>query len=709
MPDVSLSRPRPSYSIERYIRFIARYYISAAIIMTLLIGATYLTVKVALDRHALQQDISMLTSRQFIQFQQLANQTRAVMRASADPNMVERIIEPMLKDVRGKVASIRSTMAQLANRRHQLNSNLFEIVTNHDDTGGRLYAELNERLEAFLTRAETVINASHEERRRRYTFWGPIDFAVSAESPLMRQFDDLIDHTHRRSQASIGFAMVVTNTLLFMLATVLILASLFLFYPILTRLRREHRRKADAEKKLTRMAHTDALTHLKNRSYFNAALQDLFHAYHQEGRGFSILLVDLDHFKSINDGFGHLAGDATLCHIAKVILNESRVDDIVARLGGDEFAMLLPGVTGEKTLTAIAERLVKAIHNGFPFEDHTLRVSASIGGATVPTHATESTGLVRVADLALYVAKTGRNKAVIFDKASMIRRLEENELMSALTGAAKRDEFVVHYQPKVSMNTGVQLGLEALVRWKHPTQGLLGPGAFLPLMESPQLISDMTRAVARIVCRDIRQWKTDGLVPGPVAINFPEVLLINENGFDLLNTAIMDHGVTWRDISVEVTEDVFLDRYSEFMHASMTRFRLHGTSVSLDDFGTGFASLLHLRDFPFDELKIDRGFVANIGVDNKSEQIIRAMVDLSRNLGKRCVAEGIETEAQRDFLIRIGCEIGQGFYFAKPMPAADITRRLSRQDDLGEPANPPGTCPLNSDPQHGSTTTTGRT
>ncbi|WP_234286469.1 EAL domain-containing protein [Halomonas sp. MCCC 1A11057] len=651
--------------------------------MTLLIGATYLTVRVALERHAIQQEISFLSGHQFIRFQQLANQTRAVMRASADPSIPEYIISPMLEEVREAIGDIRSTMTLLERDQKKLDKNLLERINSRGEDRKDIFLELHWRLEEFLSRAERIIDSSHEDRRRRYAFWGPIDFATTTDGQLMRHFNDLIQHAHDRSVSSIGNAKSISTAFLLMLAAVLILASTFLFYPLLRRLRSEHRRKMSYEHELTHLAQTDSLTALRNRSFFNSALRTLFRGFNTDGKGFSLLLVDLDHFKAINDSFGHPAGDATLLHVSRAFRSVFRRDDVIARIGGDEFAILLPGLDDETKLNAIAERVASMIAREFVFEGNTLRISASVGGAMVPYHATDETGLIRVADLALYAAKSERNRAVIFDKDALASQLEQSELSAALACAADRDEFVVHYQPKVCLDTGRHLGFEALVRWQHPSLGLLAPGAFLPLMEDPRLIGEMTRAVARGVCRDLQAWKKAGLLPGPVAINLPEALLINDNGFDMLASAIHEHGLDWCDISVEVTEDVFLNRYADLMRATMTRFREHGVSIALDDFGTGFASLLHLRDFPFDELKIDRGFIADIGLDDRSEQIIRAMLDLSRNLGKRCVAEGIETEAQREYLLEMGCEIGQGYLFAKPMSGNDVREHWLKSPGAG--------------------------
>lgn len=688
-----MESPKTGYSIERYILSISRYYIGAAFIMTLLIGATYKTVKIALDRHALQQEISFLASHEFIRFQQLANQTRAVMRASVDPDLPEYIITPMLDGVRDDIDEIRNTMARLQAMHDSLRRNWLERISAHDPAEANLYDDLNRRLDDFLARAERVVNVSAEDRRRRYSFWGPIDFAVSADSILMRQFSELIDHVHDRSEHSIGNAVLITTALLIALAAILVLASVFLFRPLLRNLRDEHSRKMAFENKLSHIAHTDPLTALENRSSFNTALNDLLRRYNRLEEGFAMLLVDLDHFKPINDSFGHPAGDAALLRVANALRDIFRADDVIARIGGDEFAVLLPGITDDATLQEIADRAVAKLAISFLYEGNSLQISASIGGAIVPTHAKDEEGLVRVADLALYTAKIGRNRAIIFDEESFAERMKNNELAAALACAADRDEFIVHYQPKVNLLTGAHVGFEALVRWNHPTLGVLPPGRFLPLMENPQLIHDMTRAVVNSVGRDLKAWKEAGLAPGAVSINLPEGLLVTTKGFDLFDAVVREYGLDWHDLAVEVTEDVFLNRNAELIHSTVGNFRERGVSISLDDFGTGFASLVHLRDFPFDELKIDRGFVDGIGVDDRSEQIVRTMIDLARNIGKRCVAEGVETTEQHQFLSRHGCEIGQGFLFARPMPLDNASEYLGAPATEGHEMNtePEGT------------------
>ncbi|MBB2716859.1 UNVERIFIED_ORG: diguanylate cyclase (GGDEF)-like protein [Rhizobium etli] len=664
-------------SVAKYIRSIGRHYVLAVVVMTVLIGSTFLTVKVALDRHSLQQNISYVIGRQFIRFQQLATQTRAIMRASADPNMPEYVIRPMVEDVQRAIDDIHSMSVELKGLNTQVEANLLERLNGQDGASEKLRRELDGRLEDFLQRAERVVSAKLQDRRERYSFWGPIDFAVSSDSTLMRQFSALIESAHDRSDVSIDHTRLISAVLLSLTAATLILATLILFIPLLVKLRTEHRRTLDFEIKLTHLAHTDTLTGLGNRSSFNEALNGLFGSLERTGAGFSMLLVDLDHFKATNDSFGHPAGDAVLSHVARALQKTFRSGDIVARLGGDEFAALLPGISDAATLEGIAGRAVAAIATECQFEGRSLPVSASLGGAVVPGHASDEATLMRVADLALYAAKAKRNTAVIFDESSFAQRLEQNRLASALAFAADRDEFVVYYQQKVNLQTSRHLGFEALVRWRHPQLGILPPGRFLPLMEG-HLIQGMTRCIVNTVARDLRAWQAAGLSVGSVAINLPEALLVGDDGYDLIAAAVEANRLDWLDFSIEITEDVFLNRGANQIAETISRFRKHGVSVSLDDFGTGFASLVHLRDFPFDELKIDRSFVAEIGKDVRSEQIVRAIIDLARNLGKRCVAEGIEEEVQRDFLLHAGCDIGQGYLFGKPEPAL-VAERLVRR------------------------------
>ncbi|MCZ7450795.1 EAL domain-containing protein [Agrobacterium rhizogenes] len=645
--------------------------------MTLLIVATYKTVSIALDRHSLQQDISYLLGRQFIRFQQLSNQTRAIMRASADQTTPDYVVTPMIDNVRDAIITIRRLNIELDKLHGEIAQNFLERLNPRDEAVENLRAEFEGRLEDFLDRAERVIAAPREDRRERYSFWGPIDFAVASDSLLMRQFSTLIESAHDRSESSISHARLISTLLLSLNAAALISATVLLFLPLLRNLRDEHRRTRDFEVRLTHLAHFDALTGLNNRSSFNDALSGLFNNLEKTGAGFAMLLVDLDHFKDINDSLGHPAGDVVLKQVAHILRKIFYSGEVVARLGGDEFAILLPGIDNASTLEAIAHNAVAAIASAYPLAGRFLPVSASIGGAVAPLHASDEGMLTQIADLALYAAKGKRNTATIFDESSHTQRLQDIQLAAGLAAAIDRDEFVVHYQRKIDLQTGGHLGFEALVRWQHPELGLLPPARFLHLIKRNNFIRGMTRCVVNTVASDLRAWKAKGLQPGSVAINLPEAMLVGKDGFELIDATIHANGLDWEDLAVEVTEDVFLNRGADQIRETITEFRRRGMSVALDDFGTGFASLVHLRDFPFDELKIDRSFVTDLGTDIRSEQIVTAMIDLARSLGKRCVAEGIETPAQYDFLLRARCDIGQGYLFARPEAASDVITRLT--------------------------------
>lgn len=668
----------PDRSVRRYIRSIALLYGILVIVMTSLIGATYWTITVALDRHALQREISSSTSHQFIRFQQLVKHTRAVMRASSAPSLPDNVIASIVEEVKSGIAEIRTLSARLQTLQNNIDDNLLERLNPRAQSVTEVYEDLEDKLEEFLLHVERVVFASTEVRRQRYQFWGAIDFAASSDSLLMRAFDNVVAHNNQRARESIALAQSVSTFLLFLLAALVMAVSLVLFLPLLLKLRQENRNSIDFKAKLEQLSQMDSLTNLYNSRLFNSLLQELFERLQQEKIGFSLLLIDLDHFKGINDRFGHQCGDAALVHGARILQSAFRTDDIVARIGGDEFAVLLPNIHEASALEATAKRVLEAMGTEFSFDGHFFNLSCSVGGALVPDQAQDEKSLIRVADRALLLAKKKRNAVVIFDQEELVERRKQEDLVAGLQYAAKRNEYLVHYQPKVDLSTGEYRGMEALVRWQHPQLGLLYPGRFLPLMNAYEQIKDMTQAVLHTVGRDLRMWKDRGLVGGPVAINLPEVLLVNDEGYQLFAEVIKRYDLQWQDFSVEVTEDVFINRNTNALLATIRLFREHGADISLDDFGTGFASLLHLKDFPFDEMKIDRSFISNILSDERSEQIVRAMINLSSSLGKRCVAEGIETAAQHRFLQEIGCDTAQGFYYARPVPAKSISDLLRK-------------------------------
>ena len=658
-------------SLDPHIKLVSRYYLGTLASVILISLAIYATMQVVLERHSAQQSISFLTSNQFIKFQQLANTARALMRASADNVVSTEVLDRLNDDMRQKIKEIRDTSAQLR---------LLHLQLNEDATP----SELEQRLQSFLERAEILGKVDNVSRGRRYAFWGPIDFAAASDSIIMRGFQDEIKQSFARSEASIHTAKRISALLIMSLVVALLVVGVLILAPLLKKLGIEHEKKKKYEQQLAILALKDGLTDLPNRLSFNQMLDGLIALGASDDgspvhRGFALLLIDLDHFKAINDTFGHQTGDGLLIAVAQRITSPDNSEVVAARLGGDEFAILLPDVTDEDGIEKFAAVIRENLSLPFTIEGHTFSISGSIGGAFFPAHGACAQDLIRCADLALYAAKIQRNTLVIFNDQLMAGRLAESQLRAAVFNALENGELLVYYQSKIDIRSGRHVGFEALVRWRHPDLGILPPGRFLHLLDTASSITSMTEFVVNQVARDIRSWRNAGLSPGTVAINMPEAILISDAGYDMLANAVKRYSLDWRDFAIEITEDVFVNKYMGQILATVAKLREQSVSIDLDDFGTGFASLTNLRNFPFDDIKIDRSFVADIGINPKSEQIIKAMIDLVGNLGKNCIAEGVETQEQLLFLQNSGCVIAQGYLFDQPQPFSVAARMLESE------------------------------
>ena len=656
------------FSLDRNIKSISHYYMGtlAAVIIIMLI--IYASMQTVLERHSVQQNISFLTSNQFIEFQQLKSTARALMRGSTANVVPSNVLDHMIEDMNRQIAKIRDTGAQLHRLRLQLDKDVKP-------------SDLDLRLHSFIDRAEKMGRFDKVSRSKHYAFWGPIDFAAASDGAIMRGFQLEVAQSASKSQASIIAAKRISALLILSLLIALCVVSALVIFPLLKRLRNQYEKRKSFEDELSILVNKDSLTGLCNRRSFNQTLAGLVvPRYSDEGHlragAFALLLVDLDDFKAVNDTFGHQAGDGLLIEMAQRIATTVAAGTITARLGGDEFAVLVPHLADNAAAGELAARIRERLVLPFAFEGHNHRISASIGGAVFPDHGSDAQAIIRCADLALYAAKTERNQQIIFNAAMMADRLAESQLRAALFKAVEDDEFLVYYQPKVDLRTGRHLAFEALVRWRHPQLGILPPGRFLHLLDTASSMTSMTEIVVNKVARDIRAWRDAGLDCGSVAINMPETTLISDAGHIMLTSAVKRHSLDWSDLAIEITEDVFVNKYTEQILATVLKLRERGVSIALDDFGTGFASLTNLRNFHFDGIKIDRSFVSEIGKDIKSEQIITAMIDLAANLGKSCVAEGVETEEHVQFLRQAGCVIAQGYFFAQPQPFEIATRGL---------------------------------
>ncbi len=424
------------------------------------------------------------------------------------------------------------------------------------------------------------------------------------------------------------------------------------------------------------LAEHDALTGLPNRTLLNRKVVVLLEKASQAGKSLAVAFVDLDNFKLVNDSLGHAAGDELLKVVAQRISAQIRSSGIVSRIGGDEFIIVL-----EENQDPFHERL-KAILEGISepltIDGVEIRVSCSIGVACSRKHGDTASELFANADMALYrVKESGRNGIQLFTPAmgeearSKLSRIEE------LRRAVERNEFVIHYQPQKDMSSGQVIGVEALVRWQHPVDGLLLPGTFIPLAEETGLVVLIGDMVLREACRQARAWQDQGLPALRIAVNVSARQFLENSLIDQVASALQAADLDPQWLELELTESLIMrdvEGAIERMHA----LRELGVSIAIDDFGTGYSSLSTLRRFPLSRLKIDRSFIADIPEKAGDMAITSAIVSLGRTLELEVIAEGVETEEQAQFLEGAGCEMFQGFLFAKPLPASEVGKLIAK-------------------------------
>ena len=421
------------------------------------------------------------------------------------------------------------------------------------------------------------------------------------------------------------------------------------------------------EAQLTRQAFHDALTGLANRALFRDRVQHALAGASRHPTGVGVLFLDLDGFKTVNDSLGHASGDHLLLAVSQRLLSCVRPGDTVARLGGDEFAVLVDEAS-ESVATAAATRILTALDEPVTIDGRAVGVSASIG-VVLGDIGDDADELLKRADTAMYAAKAaGKCRYMTFEPHMHDRALERLEISTELQLALQRDELVLHYQPIVHLSDGSIHGVEALVRWQHPVRGLVPPGSFIPVAEESGLIESIGRWVLDRACQQARRWQADGRRPCAVSVNLSGRHLQNPAVVDDVRTALEGSGLDPALVTLEVTESILMTDTAE-SHDRLRALKDLGVRISIDDFGTGYSSLSYLRRFPVDVLKIDKSFVNDLrNRSDDSYAFVRAIVQLGQTLRLKTVAEGIEHEEQRDALRDIGCDYGQGYLFARPLP-----------------------------------------
>ena len=431
-----------------------------------------------------------------------------------------------------------------------------------------------------------------------------------------------------------------------------------------------------AEQKVHELARYDSLTGLPNRNMFLGELDRAMARAERQGSEFAVCFIDLDRFKTINDTLGHEAGDELLKAMAKRLQQSLRKADLVARLGGDEFVVMLEGGAEGSDLAAVAQKLLTAIAEPVLLQGCSFLVTASIGIGRYPADAQDAATLLKHADAAMYLAKdSGKNNIQFYTAELADLAARQFELESALRLALVRDELVLHYQPKVGVDSGRMLGLEALVRWNHPLRGMVPPGEFIPLAEERGLIVPLGRWVIQQACRQVRDWRNAGLRAPPVAVNLSARQFADETLVDHLVASMSTYGVTPADIEVELTESVLMSD-PERANQVLGQLRQMGVRISIDDFGTGYSSLSYLKRFPAETVKIDRSFISGLPGDGDDTAITQAVIAMAHSLGLQVVAEGVETKEQLQALQRLGCDEAQGYLLGRPVSAADTAKLL---------------------------------
>jgi diguanylate cyclase len=430
---------------------------------------------------------------------------------------------------------------------------------------------------------------------------------------------------------------------------------------------------ARRDEQLYLQAHFDPLTGAPNRLLFKDRLQLEIARSQREGQIFALLFIDLDHFKGVNDSFGHSMGDLVLREAAARISRCVRASDTVSRLGGDEFTVMLTNLHHPQEAWLISEAIIASLSKEFQIGKQQCFLSASIGIASYPADGAGPEELLKSADTAMYRAKAGGRAQVVFfeermNEEAVARLTLDNDLRVAI----ERNELVMHYQPQVDLASGDIVAAEALVRWKHPTRGLISPLRFIPLAEESGYIERLGQWAMEQSCAQMARWRESGLDIEHVAVNVSPRQFRKRDLVVFIQRCIAQEGLPAKCLEIEITEGLLLDR-GEAVEGMLRELAAAGHGIALDDFGTGFSSMSYLKRFPVSTIKIDRVFVEGLGAEGDSEAIIAAIIAMSHALGKKVIAEGVETDAQAAVLRRLGCDRIQGFVVSAALAAEDFT------------------------------------
>jgi diguanylate cyclase (GGDEF)-like protein len=483
-------------------------------------------------------------------------------------------------------------------------------------------------------------------------------------TPIEIQFVNALSDASRATYQSLQLIMLAATPLLLVLGIALSLRIL------------QQKRRGDDQ--LRHIAFHDDLTSLPNRLMFNQRLEQALSRHRRVGSQLAILLMDLDRFKVINDSLGHEVGDVLLREVAERLNAQSRHSDTVARMGGDEFVVLIENHANLADISGCAQRLIDQMSAPYLLNGKEYHVTLSIGISVFPSDGSDSQSLLKAADVAMYRAKEmGRNNYQYYLPSMNVHTLERLELESDLSHALERNEFLLHYQPKVDVLSGLITGVEALLRWNHPLRGLIPPKDFIPLAEETGLIVAIGEWVLSTACRRSKAWQAQGATKLSVAVNLSARQVADPMLLSILERIIRDSGLDPASLELEITESMVMAQ-GECAVELLHKFKAIGVQIAMDDFGTGYSSLAYLKRFPIDTLKVDRSFIRDIPTDSGDMKITRAIIAMARGLKLKVVAEGVETAEQLAFLRKERCDAVQGYLLYRPLPEHEVGRVLEQ-------------------------------
>ena len=434
----------------------------------------------------------------------------------------------------------------------------------------------------------------------------------------------------------------------------------------------------EQRKELEYKAHYDLLTSFPNRILFMDRLEQSINLAQRYKRKIAVLSIDLDHFKEINESLGHNIGDKVLLKLSKRLKKEMRISDTLSRLEGDEFGIILNDIDDIENITELLTKKMQILSAPTYIDAHTLYISMSVGISIYPNDGDNAESLLKNAITAMYKAKSdGRNTYSFYDEAMTEKAFERVFLQTALKKALLEDELIVYFQPQIDAKQNRLVGMEALVRWQHPTMGIINPDKFIPLAEATGMIVELDRIVMKKALSQFKEWHNSGLNPGKLSLNLAIMQLEETDFLDFLRKMIGTCKCHYEEIEFELIESQIMQNPKKSITA-LKKISALGISIAVDDFGTGYSSLSYLKSLPINKLKIDRSFVQDLPYNDEDAAISKTIISLCQNLNLTVIAEGVENEGQKNFMLENGCDFIQGYYYSQPLCIKDMTEFLHR-------------------------------